>query len=173
MSLKLCIQSENNKKLIIKEITVLAVATALLFVLQVALAFLPNVEMVSLLIIIYSLVFQRKTLYIIYTFAILQGVFYGFGLWWMTYLYVWTILYLMVRIFRNNESALFWAVLGGFYGLFFGALCSIPTIIIGGVGAGVAWWVSGMMFDVVHGVGNFVVIFVLFKPLYSMVKKIV
>jgi hypothetical protein len=173
MNLKLCTQSENKPKLTIKEIAVLAVAAALLFVLQVALANFPNIEVVSLLIIVYSLVFKRKTLYIIYTFALLQGVAYGFGLWWVTYLYVWTILHILASIFCDNESPLFWAILGGFYGLFFGALSAIPTIIVGGIGAGVAWWISGMMYDVVHGVGNFVVILILFKPLYRVMKKVV
>ena len=155
-----------------KDIAILAVATTLLLVLQVGLAFLPNIEMVTLLIIIYTLFFRKKTLYIIYTFAILQGVIYGFGLWWLTYLYVWTILYIIVSIFRDNEKPLFWAIVGGFYGLAFGAMCAVPTIVIGGIGAGIAWWISGMMYDVVHGIGNFVVILILFKPLYMVMKKI-
>ena len=158
--------------MIMKDIAILAVATTLLLVLQVGLAFLPNIEMVTLLIIIYTLFFRKKTLYIIYTFAILQGVIYGFGLWWLTYLYVWTILYIIVSIFRDNEKPLFWAIVGGFYGLAFGAMCAVPTIVIGGIGAGIAWWISGMMYDVVHGIGNFVVILILFKPLYMVMKKI-
>jgi hypothetical protein len=171
-NLKLCTQSQNREKLIIREIAVLAVATALLFASQVALAFLPNIEMVSLLVIIYTLVFRRKTLYIIYAFAILQGVMYGFGLWWVTYLYIWTILHIITNVFYKNESPLFWAIVGGAYGLAFGALSAIPTIVIGGIGAGVAWWISGMMFDVVHGIGNFVVILILFKPLYLVMRGI-
>lgn len=172
MSLELSIHKESKRRLVIKELAVLAVATALLVALQVGLAFLPNIEVVTLLIIVYTLVFRKKTLYIIYTFAILQGVIYGFGLWWVTYLYIWTILYIITSIFRSNDNPLFWAIVGGFYGLAFGAMCAIPTIVVGGIGAGIAWWISGMMFDVVHGVGNFVVILILFKPLYIMMKKI-
>ena len=172
MSSKLSTQSANNKKLVIREIAVLAIATTLLLVIQVGLALLPNIELVSLLIIIYSLIFRKKTLYIIYVFAVLEGLIYGFGIWWVTYLYVWTILFIIVRIFHKNEQPLFWAIIGGFYGLAFGALCAIPTIIAGGIGAGVAWWVSGIPYDILHGVGNFVTILILFKPLYAVIKKI-
>ncbi|MDQ9757401.1 hypothetical protein RFZ45_00270, partial [Acinetobacter baumannii] len=70
-----------------------------LFVAQIALAVLPNIEIVSLLVIVYTLVFERKTIPIIYAFALLEGLVYGFGIWWIMYLYVWTILYAIVRCF--------------------------------------------------------------------------
>ena len=75
-----------------KTIAVLAVCTALVFALQVALAAIPNGECVTLLFILYTLYFRKRTLYIIYAFALLEGMVYGFGLWWFMYLHVWTIL---------------------------------------------------------------------------------
>ena len=82
--------------------------TALLLVSQVALAFLPNIEVVSLLIIIYTLFFKRKTLYIIYLFALLEGLLYGFGTWWIMYLYVWTILWGIAMLLQNQYHQLSW-----------------------------------------------------------------
>ncbi|MDL2295740.1 hypothetical protein LJC18_02910 [Lachnospiraceae bacterium OttesenSCG-928-E19] len=144
---------------------------ALLLVGQVGLAFLPNIEVVSLLIIIYTLVFEKRTLYIIYVFALLEGMMYGFGIWWIMYLYVWTILYLIVRVCRKNESVMLWAILSAFFGLGFGALCAVPYAVAGGIGAGIAWWGAGILFDVIHGIGNFFVVLVLFKPVYYVVSK--
>jgi len=172
MNLKLYTQSENNKKFSAKDIVVTAVLAALLFAVQIGLSFLPNIELVSLLIIIYTLIFKEKTIYAIYIFAFLEGVAYGFGVWWFMYLYVWTILYAVTYLFRRNQSVILWAVISGFFGLSFGALCAIPYFITGGIGAGIAWWGSGLLFDVVHGAGNFVVVLVLYKPIFYILDKV-
>lgn len=154
-----------------REIVTCGFLAAILLVVQVMLSFLPNIELVSLLVIVYTLVFQRKTLVILYTFALLQGLLYGFGIWWIMYLYVWTILYGIVRKFRKNENVILWAIIGGCFGALFGLFCSIPYAVAGGIGAGLAWWAGGLLFDIAHAVGNFFVILLLFKPLYYIVKK--
>ena len=59
-------------KLHVRELVFLALCTAVLFVSQVALAFLPNIELVSLLVIVYTHAFRRKVLYIIYAFTLLE-----------------------------------------------------------------------------------------------------
>lgn len=156
-----------------KDIVVCAMSAALLLVVQVAMAALPNIELVSLLIIVYTLILGRKTIAVIYTFAVLEGVIYGFGIWWIMYLYVWTILYLIVRFFRKNENAVVWAIIGGFFGLCYGALCAIPYFISGGIGGGLAWWIRGIPYDILHAVGNFIIILLLFRPIYGVFKKIV
>lgn len=153
-----------------KDVVLCGLLAAVLFVLQVACGFLPNIEPVTILIIVFTLVLERKTLVIIYTFALLEGVFYGFGIWWIMYLYVWTILYLIVRVMRKNKSSVIWAVVGGGFGLAFGAMCAIPYVVAGGIGAGIAWWTAGLLFDIFHGIGNFVIILILFKPVYSIVN---
>lgn len=159
-------------KLTVYEIVISAFLGALLLTVQVALAFLPNIELVSLLIIIYTLTFGRSTLYIIYVFALLEGMIYGFGIWWIMYLYVWTILYFIVTIFKKNENVIVWSVINGFFGLCFGALCAIPYAVAGGIGAGIAWWSAGLMLDIVHGVANFVITFTLFKPLHELIRRL-
>lgn len=156
----------------VKDIVICGLFAAVLLVTQVALAVLPNIELVSLLIIVYTLVFGKKTIPIIYIFALLEGLLYGFGIWWVMYLYVWTILYFIVRLFRQSESSLFWGVVGGFFGLSYGILCSIPYVVAGGIGAGLAWWIRGIPYDLIHGAGNFVVIIILFKPIYRALKKV-
>lgn len=149
----------------IRQIAALALCTALIFGIQVAMAALPNIELVSLLVILYTLHFGRKTLWIIYLFALLEGIFYGFGIWWVMYLYVWTILWLLVTALRRNRSVLVWAVLASAFGLCYGALCALPYWVSGGWAFAVAWWISGIPFDIVHCISNFVTVFVLFAPL--------
>ncbi len=159
-------------KLTVKELVLIALLSTLLLVLQIGLAFLPNIEVVSLLIILYTLFFKKKTLYIIYIFALLEGLVYGFGIWWIMYLYVWTILWGITMLLKEEKSPVIWAFVSGFFGLFFGVLCSVPYFITGGVSLGLSWIASGLLMDVIHGVGNFLVALLLFQPLYTAFGKV-
>ncbi|MGM9916185.1 hypothetical protein [Anaerotignum sp.] len=109
----------------------MGVLTALLFTGQVVMSFLPNLEIVSLLIILYTIFFGKKVFWMIYGFVFLEGFLYGFGMWWFQYLYIWSILAMVVLLLRNNTSALFWSIISGFFGLSFGALCTLPYLITG------------------------------------------
>jgi energy-coupling factor transport system substrate-specific component len=154
------------------DIVIIGMMSSLLLAVQVALSFLPNVELVSLLIILFTLVFGRKAIYIIYVFVALEGIVYGIGLWWFNYLYVWTVLFIIALLFKKVHSQLLWAVISGFFGLGFGALCSIPYFLTGGIASGAAYWVAGIPFDILHGIANFAVAFALFDPLYFVLNKI-
>ncbi len=156
----------------IKYIALIGIMSAILVVVQVALGFLPNIELVSLLIIIYTLVFGRKTLYIIYVFVAVEGIIYGIGLWWINYLYIWTILFTIVMLLRKQHSPYIWAIISGFFGLSFGALCAIPNLFISGIGSAVSYWIAGIPYDIIHAAGNFVVALLLFHPLYQVLDRI-
>lgn len=155
----------------IKDMAKISLLSALLLVLQIALNFLPNIELVTLFIILYTLLLGKKTLYIIYIFAALEGIIYGFGIWWFMYLYVWTFLYFAVRYFKNNKSIIVWALLASFFGLSFGALCSIPYFLFGGMETGITWWIAGVPHDIIHGISNFIIVLVLFKPMFQVLQK--
>ena len=63
---------------------------ALLVVSKQAMSGLPNIEPVTLFVILFALELPRETPGAVTVFILLQGVLYGFGLWWAMYLYVWT-----------------------------------------------------------------------------------
>ena len=149
------------------EIVSMGMMTAILFAAQVLMGFLPNIEIVSLLIVLYAIVYGKKVFFIIYTFVLLEGLFYGFGLWWINYTYVWTILAIVALIFRKNTSSLFWSIVTGFYG----ALCAIIYLFIGGPSMAISYWISGLPFDLAHCIGNFVVCIALYNPLYRILTK--
>lgn len=155
-----------------KDLAVMGVMAAIAFISQVALSFLPNIELVTLLFILYTLVIGRKVFGVVYAFVFLEGVTYGFGLWWINYLYVWTILCLITLAFRKQTSFVFWSVISGFFGLAFGALCSIPYFFIGGSSGAFAYWIAGIPSDITHCIGNVILCLILFKPLYYILVKI-
>ena len=138
--------------------------TAVLLVLQVALSYLPNIELVSLSVILYTLVLGKRVIPILLAFSLLEGLLYGFGIWWISYLYIWPILAgctWMLKKFHSPDWG-YWFLSCGF-GLCFGLLCSIPYLA-GGLGAALAWWIAGIPFDLLHGLGNLAVASVLFHP---------
>lgn len=154
------------------EITLFAVLGTLTFALQVAMAPLPNIEPVSLLVILFAVVFGWKCLYPVYVFVVMEVLFYGISTWNIYYLYIWTVLALAALAMRKMQQPLAWALLSGVYGLIFGALCGIVDIFIGGFGYAAAKWVSGIPFDLLHCGGNFVITLILFKPLRTAMEKL-
>lgn len=151
--------------------TVLGMMGALLVIVQVAISFVPNVELVSLLVIVYTLLLGAYAFAPIYAFVMVEGLLYGFGLWWMNYAYVWAILTGIVLLLRNQKSVYFWAIISGVFGLFFGALCAIPYLFMGGLSSAFAYWITGIPFDIAHCIGNAAAILLLFKPCYSIFER--
>lgn len=145
---------------------------SILLIGQVGMSFLPNIEPVSTLIILYTLTYKKHIFYIIYTFVLLEGIIHGFGVWWVSYLYIWSILALIVLALQKIDSALLWAVISGAFGLSFGALTAIPYLISGGSGAAFAYWTNGIPYDILHCCGNFVLTLILYKPLLLILKKL-
>jgi energy-coupling factor transport system substrate-specific component len=129
-----------------------------------------NVEFVSTLIIVYTCVFGWRTLIPIYVFILAETAFYGFGYWVFMYLYIWSVLALIILPLRKMRSPFFWAVIAGIYGLLFGALCSVPDFISGGVGFAVGKWIDGLPFDFIHCGGNFALTLILYKPLLKLIE---
>ena len=155
-----------------QDIIIFALSAAIMFVQQIVLAGLPNIELVSLLVIVYARIFRYKSMYIIYIFVLLEGILYGFHLWWISYLYVWTILAFITIMLHSVKSVFIWAAISGIFGLLFGVLCAIPYLITGGLSMALAYWVSGIPFDIIHCVGNFVLCLLLWKPLIGLLSKI-
>ncbi len=169
---------QDGKRIPIKELVLYAALAALLLTVQVGLAFLPNIELVSLLLIIYARVIGKKALYPLYVFVFVEGLVYGFGIWWINYLYIWAILVFLTLILqktclKKEDSVLLWAVFSAVYGLLFGTLSSIPYLFIGGLSLTATYIINGIPFDLLHCGGNLVVALILIKPLHRLMQRLV
>ena len=155
-----------------REIAVLGLLSALLFGAKMAMAPLPNIEPVSLLVIVYTAVLGLRALIPVYVYALLEILTWGFGYWSACYLYVWTVLALAALLLRRMESTLGWAALSGAFGLCFGALCSLPYWVVGGWAYALSWWITGIPFDLLHGAGNFAMALALFRPCRAVLSRL-
>lgn len=155
----------DKRKITLREVALFGILGALTFGLKVAMSFLPNIEPVSLLVMLYAVTFGRKCIFPIYLYVLLEILFYGIQLWNINYLYVWAVLALMAWLLRKQTHPLVWAVVSGAFGLLFGLLCAPVYLFTGGLSVAIGWWLSGIPFDVTHCAGNFVMALVLFMPL--------
>ena len=162
----------DKNKLTLREIALFGILGALTFGAKVAMSFLPNIEPVSLFVILFAVVFGKKCVFPIYLYALMEILFYGINLWSINYLYVWAILALAAWLLRKQNHPLVWALVSGVFGLLFGALCAPVYLFSGGPGFAISWWISGIPFDVMHCAGNFAMALVLFVPLRRLLTRL-
>ena len=148
-----------------------------MFVSKVAMEALPNIHPVAMLTIAYTLVYRSKALIPLYVFVMLNGVFAGFGIWWMPYLYIWTILWGITMLIPKNLpkrlGCVVYPTLCALHGLAFGILYAPAQALFFGLNfeQTVAWVMAGLGFDIVHMIGNFA-IGMLIIPISEILKKL-
>ena len=166
-------------KLTARDIALIGVMVAVIEVCKVVLMSIPNVELTTFWLIMFSLYFGSRVFFAVPVFILIEGLLFGFGLWWVMYLYVWPLVALLSFLLKKMDSVIGWSVFAGAFGLFYGFFCSFPYVAIGaadgGLVAGIryalAWWVAGIPYDIIHGVANFAIMLVLYRPIRAIMEK--
>ena len=163
-----------------KDVAEVGLMIAVIEAAKLAMANLPNIELTSFLIVMFTLYFGKRTLFAIPAFILIEVMIFGFDiLWVLAYCYVWPILCLLTLLFKKiPQSSFSPALLSGFFGLFFGFLCSFPYLFIttgtnptASLSSAIAWWIAGIPFDIIHGVSNFIIMLVLYVPVSRMLDR--
>lgn len=170
-----------KKTLSARDISRAALMIAVIEAAKLAMANLPNIELTSFLLIVFTLYFGSTTLFAIPAFIITEILIFGFEIMWVcAYIYVWPLLYLIVRIFGKSKSVITLSVISGFFGLFFGFLCSFPYLFIttgtnptASLSSAIAWWIAGIPFDLIHGISNFIIMLILYIPMTKVLDRII
>ena len=161
-----------KKVLTVREITLFGVLAALTFGAKFAMSYLPNIEPVTLLLLVFGAVFGLKSLFIVYVYVLAEILCYGINTWNICYLYIWIIPVSAGTLLRRWKNPFLWAVVSGVYGLLFGALCGLVDLFIGGPGYALSKWITGIHDDVTHCLGNFVLALLLFVPLRTLIQRL-
>lgn len=165
------------KKLNIKEMVVFSLLGAVLFLSKQLLEFLPNIHMLGMLTMVYTLVYRKKALIPIYVFVLLEGVIAGFAMWWVPYLYIWTVLWgvtmLLPRNMPGKVQVPVYAVVCALHGLCYGTLYAPFQALWMGFGfkATIAWIVAGLPWDAVHALGN-LAFGLMIVPFVRLIRKL-
>ena len=154
------------------EVALFGILGGLTFAAKFALSFLPNIEPSSLMVMLFAVVFGWKGLFPTYVYVALEILIYGISAWNLPYLYIWLILFAAARLMRKMTHPVSWALLSGVFGLLFGVLSLPSHWVMSGFAASLAWVISGIPYDILHCVGNFVIALVLFVPLRKLLAKL-
>ena len=138
---------------------------------------LPNIHLLGMLTMVYTVVFRAKALIPIYLYVFLNGLYAGFPVWWIPYLYIWTILWgvtmLIPRRIPKRAARVVYPIICCLHGLAFGTLYAPVQALAYSLSFDqtVAWIVSGLPFDIMHGVSNLLV-GALIVPLAELIRKL-
>ena len=172
-------KSPNQRQTIrrrILELVLFALLGSLMFQSKIIMELIPNIHLLGMLTMCYTLLFRAKALFPIYVFVFLNGLYAGFALWWYPYLYIWTILWgitmLLPRRMPRKVAFVVYPLVCGIHGLLFGILYAPMQALMFGLNFKqmLAWIISGFPFDVIHGIGNFAAGF-LILPLTDQLRK--
>lgn len=167
-------RTERYKKLV--DIIVFTLLGVIMFLSKLLMEYLPNLHLLGTLITAYTIVYRKDALKPIYIFVLISGIFYGFAIWWIPYLYVWTILWGMIMLLPKNMkpkvAVPVYMVISGLHGLLYGVLYAPAQALLFGLDfkGMLAWIAAGFSFDIMHCVGN-VVLGILILPIVSALKK--
>lgn len=121
----------------------------------------PNIHLLGVFTIAFTVVYRKKALYPIYIYVILNGIFSGFAAWWVPYLYIWTVLWgavmLLPKKLPKKIRPLIYMAVCAAHGFLFGTLYAPAQAILFGMSfqGMVSWIIAGLPFDFIHGVSNF------------------
>lgn len=150
------------KKLSIREMVIFAFLGALMFISKQLMEFIPNVHMLGMLTMLYTVVYRRKALIPIYVFVLLEGAYAGFAMWWVPYLYLWTVLWGVTMLLPRNMSpkvaTVVYMLVCAMHGMCYGTLYAPFQALWMGFNfkTTMAWIASGLVWDAVHAAGNLV-----------------
>lgn len=155
------------------DVCMLGVATASLTATKFVLSWLANVELVSVLLVYYTLLFKRARAFCIANlFVIVECFIYGFGLWVVSYFVHWNCLVVLVSILgrRGVKKSIFFALWCASLTFLFGVQTTALDVIF--YSSQTSFFTSfatryfmGISFFITHIVSVFVSVLILLPPL--------
>ncbi len=157
-------------RLSLRDIALIPILAALAFAVKLVLAPIANVELVSLLLCVYTVALGLKRGLLIAlvftTLTVFESTYYGAGDWILMYYINWPSLALLTELaLRKRPTQWRAAALLGLYGLCFDVTGILIHYVLFGPGGALAYLISGIPFSVIHGAANFILGLFLFEPL--------
>ena len=164
-------------KLTVKELCTFSMLGALMYASKFIMELIPNVHLLGVFTIAFTVVYRKKALYPIYVYVLLNGIFCGFATWWIPYLYLWTVLWgvtmLLPKKMPKKIQPLVYMVVCSLHGFLFGTLYAPAQALLFGLSFDgmIAWIIAGLPWDCIHGVSNFFC-GLLIIPIISILRRI-
>ena len=149
----------------------------LMFCSKMIMELLPNIHLIGMFVMVCTIVFRVKALVPIYVFVALTGLYAGFAPWWVPYVYIWTVLWGMTMLIPKRLSpkwaCVVYPAVCALHGFAYGTLYAPAQALLYGfdLNQTLAWILSGIPFDVTHGISN-IFTGALVLPFSRLVKKL-
>lgn len=164
-------------KLTVREIVIFSMLGSIMYASKIIMEFIPNVHLLGMFTMTYTLVYRKKALYPIYIYILLNGLFAGFATWWLPYLYIWTVLWgatmLLPKNIPSKMRPFVYMVVCALHGFLFGTLYAPAQALLFGLNfhGMIAWIIAGLPWDMIHGISNFCC-GILIVPLASLLRRL-
>ena len=162
---------KNSSKLAIKDITLIAAFTTILFVQEQLLSFIPNVQLTVFLLVFYSKKLGLiKTLVITLVYVILDSLFMGgMNIYFTPVMLIgWLIIPItLCTIFKNVNSNIILSILGVIYSFIYSWLYIIPNVILFNIDW-FAYFIADIAWEIVLAGSSFISILVLYNPMSKL-----
>lgn len=164
-------------KLTVRETAVFGMLGAVMYASKMIMEVAPNIHLLGVFTIAFTVVYRKKALYPIYVYVLLNGALSGFGTWWIPYLYIWTILWGITMLLPQKMSKkikpLVYMVVCALHGFLYGVLYAPAQALLFGLSfeGTIAWIMAGLPFDIIHGVSNFFC-GMLIMPIVSILRRL-
>ncbi len=166
-----------KRRLTVREMTVFSMLGAILFCSKLLMEWAPNVHFVAMFIITFTLVYRAKALIPIYIFVLLTGVYGGFNVWWVPYLYIWLPVWGLTMLLPRRMPTWLaipsYMLIGGLHGLAYGTLYAPAQALFFKMDLQMtlAWIATGLPWDLIHAVGNMAAC-TLVLPLSTLLRRL-
>ncbi len=169
--------TKEKSSITVREVAIFAMLGAIMFASKIVMELLPNIHLIGALTMVFTIVYRKKALYPIYIFVLITGLYGGFAMWWIPYIYVWAILWGVTMLLPKNipdgVAAVIYPLICAAHGLLYGILYAPAQALMFGLDfeGMIAWIIAGAGFDLLHGVGNLVA-GLLILPLTKLLKML-
>ena len=170
-------KTRSTGKMTIYEMTVFSMLGAIMLASKAMLDALPNIHLLGMFTMAYTLVYRKKALIPIYVYVFLNGLVAGFALWWYPYLYLWAVLWAVTMLLPKNmpekKARIVYPIVCSLHGLLFGTMYAPAQAIMFNLDfkGMITWIIAGIPYDLIHAAGNFAAGF-LILPTVKLLNKL-
>ena len=147
---------------ILRDLILFAMLGTIMFTSKLIMEALPNIHLVGMLTMAYTVVYRSKALAPIYVYVALTGLYLGFSPWWAHNIYIWAVLWgatmLLPKKMPQKVARFVYPAVCCLHGLLFGILSAPVQAVFFNLNLKqtLVWISTGATFDFIHAAGNLV-----------------
>lgn len=156
-----------------RRMSLIAMLSSLSFVGRMMFTFLPNVQPMTVIILIVAMYLGTYDGWLVAIISILiSNLYLGMGVWTLAQIASFSVLILIVHICKKiNLSIRYYPIVSLFMGFTYGFVISLVQAPFFGWVSFFPYWISGLSYDLNHAVGNYLFFIILHPPLSRVLKN--